>query len=639
MQIIAILLGLFIISSMVIADQKWGKIDDEDWKLEAPRDYPEANAVVIFDKGELEVGMSRIIFDRHVRIKILNQAGIEEVGNVDIDYYIDDKLRSIKAQTVSPDGKKYKVDKKAILEKTVDDYITKTIAFPNLEPGCIIEYTYSYSNDRFGYITPWHFQSDIYTLYSEFKLHLYPGLIFNAVTSNLASDEKEPETSFQLDLNNPQGQKHQIDVWRVYNRPPIKDEPYMSFRENYIASLCIELIEVATPDYKRSFATTWADIGERWQKWINVDYLNKHGFVKDLAESLTDGMTDKDLMVRTLYDYVKDNYKTDDQGSKFFNNDKLSQMLDKKTGTAKEKNVFLTELIKALDIPSWNIMIGTRNKRVFDPTIIQDHQFNHIITLAEIDRQYIYMDTETKYCPYGNLPVESRSNGGLRVDGKNSDLVKLVYENPDSYRRDLTKMFITKEGAAICTTTVKCSGYQASDYGELYESKTVEDFVKKYFLDKIDVAYTYDDPAFTYDSTGIFTMKLTYRLDNYVREIENNYFVKPIQFNYRANPFKNEKRFFPVDFGYPCAYYNTVEIRCEDSIISQTLPEKTNLEFPGSSFEKGYTVLGQGVVCEMQYDRKIPIVLEKGYSNLREFFINMAETVNDEIVFTKSVSE
>jgi len=40
-----------------------------------PGDYPEANAVVIFSIGHLEVKSENVLLDCHFRIKILTEAG------------------------------------------------------------------------------------------------------------------------------------------------------------------------------------------------------------------------------------------------------------------------------------------------------------------------------------------------------------------------------------------------------------------------------------------------------------------------------------------------------------------------------------------------------------------------------------
>ncbi|MGD8923212.1 MAG: hypothetical protein PVH24_08170, partial [Candidatus Zixiibacteriota bacterium] len=36
-------------------DDDWGNISDQDWAVLAPDDYPEADAVVILDKGHTDI--------------------------------------------------------------------------------------------------------------------------------------------------------------------------------------------------------------------------------------------------------------------------------------------------------------------------------------------------------------------------------------------------------------------------------------------------------------------------------------------------------------------------------------------------------------------------------------------------------
>lgn len=74
-----------------IADDKikFGKISDEDFAIGAPDKYPEANAIVLVDYGDMEIEVSNFRLDRIVRIKILTKSGIDfsnELGRFEFDF-------------------------------------------------------------------------------------------------------------------------------------------------------------------------------------------------------------------------------------------------------------------------------------------------------------------------------------------------------------------------------------------------------------------------------------------------------------------------------------------------------------------------------------------------------------------------
>ncbi|MEP0828868.1 MAG: DUF3857 domain-containing protein, partial [bacterium] len=169
----------------VIHAQNWGKVTPEEWSLTPPPDYPEANAVIVFDKGTMKVTNEVIKLSRHVRMKVFNKAGADEIGSIDIPFSDDDRLSDLDAQTITPDGKKHQVNKKDIHTKTYGTSKARTFSFPVLDSGCVVEYRYTISNQTYYRLDPWYFQSDLFTLRSEFVLILGPGFTYSSATMNM----------------------------------------------------------------------------------------------------------------------------------------------------------------------------------------------------------------------------------------------------------------------------------------------------------------------------------------------------------------------------------------------------------------------------------------------------------------------
>jgi len=626
-----LIMGLLFLVNAANA-QKWGKVTDEEWQLGAPADYPEANAVIIFDIGLIEVSSSRVELDRHVRIKILNKAGIDEVGDFGFRYRDDDKIKGLKAHTITPDGKKHKVDKKEFYTKTYGGYEIKTFAFPALDSGCVVEFKYANINDRFGQLNPWYFQSNIYTLTSRLSITLWPGFVYSQAVVQVPMDRREPKSEFLPNPADPSGRRKRKLAWELNNMPPIKDEPYMSFRENYMAALYNQLVSYETSYYKQDYITGWADVGDRFQKYID-DYVNSKKEIGLLADSLTAGIETPRGKAEAIYYYVINGYKNaDNDKGYYFNNNKLSDLLELKSGTSDEKNVLLTELLKAAGLDSWVVLIGTRDKTVFMPQVYQSQQFNHMISLVDFKTSAFYMDAASKYCPFGVLPADSRASGGVLLEGKESELVKVMTEQIESSRRDYTRMHINGDGSANCSTSVTFTGYFATCYGRDCDRKKPDEFVKDNFLDKLDLSYETEEPCFSHDSLSVLEMDVAYSLSDCIRRLDDNVIVKPVKYYFRENPFESERRFFPVDFNYPFVYQNVVEVEFEDSVVSTTMPDSIRLEIPGAEFTRKCTCEGGKILIDCTLDIKRPIFPGGLYTRLRDFFIEMAATTEDEVV-------
>lgn len=632
-RIIALSFCSICLLSVSVSAEKWGKVSDEEWRLGPPEEYPEANAATLFDIGRLKVTVDKIELERHVRIKIFNKAGIEEVGDIEFDYYKKDKIKGLKAHTITPNGKKRKVDKKEFYTKSLGSWEIKSFSFPSLDSGCIIEYKYTNLNERWHRLDPWYFQSQLYTLYSEFSLVLGPGFVYSSATMNVPPQYQEAAAEYIPNPDDLSGPRLRAYTWKMNHLPPIKDEPYMSFRDNYRASLYNQLVSWEGKYNKIRYIKDWKDMGETWETRL-TGYVNKEKEIKKIADSLTAGIVGKREQAEKIYDYVTNEYGIIDSEGRWWANENLWEFVQKKSGTEDEINILLLEMLQAANIPAWPLLIGTRDKTVFVPRLCMEHQFNHLITFTEIDSSVVYLDASSKYCPFGILRPKSRVTGGLLIDGKKSQLVRILLTDPESYRVDLTKMYIGSDGVVKCSTCTKFSGYFASRYGGRCDAEKPEEFLEDYYLGRLHTTYDAGTPVFQHESPGLFQMDVTYRLDDYIRKLDNNLVIRPVRYDFSENPFKSEKRFFPVDFDYPFVYENMVLISLEDSTLSRTLPGPISINIPGASFTRNCMFDGVRVIVKSRLAVEKPIFPQALYAQLRDFFSEVVSSTEDEIIFT-----
>jgi hypothetical protein len=617
-------------------EHKWGEVIDEEWNIGPTEDYPEAGAAILFHKGSLFVDREKIEFSYHVRIKILTKAGIEELGDVSFSHYKEDKIKGLEAHTITPDGKKYKVDKKEIYAKSYRDWRTKTIAFPNLDSGCVVEFKYRNVNDRYFFIDPWPFQSRLYTLYSEYKLILYSGFAYSSATINIRGPAKKPKIKEILNKKDPKGPKLLEHTWVLKNLLPVKDEPYMSFEMNYVASLHNQLVSYESQYSNYTYLKDWEKLGEDFHERVIKDYIRKNKPLEKITDSLVNGIEGSREKARVLYNYVTNEIQTEDDFRRYPNQDNISKLLEYKSGNNTDKNILLCEMLKKAGISAWPILTSRRSENVFMPEMYHLRQFDQIITMMKIDSQFVFLDTWSKYCPFGILPPESRTSGGLLVDSEESYLVRLLYDNPNTIREDITWMKFETDGSVSCSTSVCLNGYYAFSYGELLEKNTEQDFFEDYFLDNLDTVYDMDTCFVSNKATDSLNLDIIFSLDDYVEVLDNNYLVRPIRYQFLNNPFKSEKRFFPIDFGYPFKYINKTIVAPQDSLTPSNLPEPLDIRIDGAAFTRSSVFDGQKVTITSTIEIEKPIFLQAMYKRIRDFFQSIASSGDEQLIFTKS---
>ena len=162
---------------------KFGKISREYLDMKVFPQDSAAEAVYLLRKVNVSIirtphvgTVRKMITTYHFRIKLFNEKGIERFGNQVIRDLIVAGYRSIsklKASVFLPSGEEIKLDKKDFFkENVIDEAKAISFAFPRLEKGAIIEWSYEVASSATANIN-WQMQKDIPVLYSAFEF-IYP---------------------------------------------------------------------------------------------------------------------------------------------------------------------------------------------------------------------------------------------------------------------------------------------------------------------------------------------------------------------------------------------------------------------------------------------------------------------------------
>jgi hypothetical protein len=189
MKILLFLLTVSLPCSLLYSQEKsvqFGKPDRQELEMKECDFDKSANAMKLLDYQEKEViaeyGL-KIKTERRVKIKIFNKKGFES-ANITIPYI--SRIKGTRITDISAyihyldsNGKivTEKVSKKQIFKDKADDKIKKIkFTFPNVTPGCVVEYRYEKTEKNSLHLEPWFFQDFIPTLYLKFKL-IIPSVI------------------------------------------------------------------------------------------------------------------------------------------------------------------------------------------------------------------------------------------------------------------------------------------------------------------------------------------------------------------------------------------------------------------------------------------------------------------------------
>lgn len=623
-------LSFCLIVSSIYGDEppKFGKISEAEWAVTSVAEYPDANAVILFDRGDLEVTPDGISFSRHVRIKVFNDAGAEEAGDITFGYWEEDKIKDIKAHTITPDGKKFEVSGKDIKEQKSGEYRSRTFSFPQVLPGAILEYTYRNYNTRFRSIDPWYFHNNLYTMTSQFSLMLSPGFVYSTAYNNIPPMNQQSQDDYDIRTH------VKTFTWKMANLPPLKDEPYQGAQINYRSALHCQMVRYEDEWSKVDFISNWPDLGKFFADKIIEPFVRSGKGLNELSQKLSAGLGSTEDMAIAIYHYVRDSIRTVPVADNYFPREKIELLLTERIGTSDEKNLLVVELCKRAGMKAWPGLICTRDHGVFNNQIYQLRQLNQLIAIVETDKGSVLLDATSRYCPYGVMSPKCLVKGGLLIDGDNSRPITINPMPPQSYRVDRTLVTLDESGLVHCSTHAILNGYLTVEYGEKYETIEPEKFVKNILMAGLneDFELVSHQVKVQPDEQKMEAF-IVYTSPKLAETMDGNLFLDQPVLKFGTNPFVSEKRFFPIDFTFPALYQSIISYAIDTSFTVSDLPEEKHLQSSKLEYQRLSFINGDQVIVESKLLISEPLIVPELYTGVRRMFSEMELANREQVVF------
>ena len=309
-KFLSIAFGL-VISSVILAqkgkDNKipaFGKVDKSELELKECDFDKKAEAMVLFDRGELSCVISGAgvytDIEQHVRIKILSDKG-KDKADIHIPFHSwagDESIKDLVAQTYNLDASGNivvtKVDKKLIYEKKLDKrFSEKVFTFPDVKVGSVLEYKYIRTNTG---LVNWTFQSSIPVKYSEFVVD-FPAEIEIRSTPKCSRpyEKKFEETTTRT-----------TQFFAMRDVPALRDEPYILNDEDYLERIETRTVAYNIEGRRTSLSVTWPMVIKALMQDedFGVQLKKEIPRTAELDAELKN-LSDPYVKMKTIHNYVK----------------------------------------------------------------------------------------------------------------------------------------------------------------------------------------------------------------------------------------------------------------------------------------------------------------------------------------------
>jgi hypothetical protein len=600
MKKIAILLLSFITInsySQKNTEYTFGVLKNEELNLKIYNLDTVANALVLYESGNTVFKIKNdkvIISTKHYKkIKIFNREGYKH-ASFSIRLYNNktgfESVDEIKAITHNHLNRTFLSKSDIFEEKVSENWKEVKFTMPNLKEGSIVEVEYTLETPFKFNLTGWDFQSDIPKIFSQYKASI-PGNYFYNRKLNGYLKLKTNSSTIKKDCFSVPGYAGSANceevIYVMENIPAFEVEEYMTDKENFISKIKFELSEFLWFDgTKEKYTTTWEAVDREFKtdKNIGGQFKKNKLFIDKLPTEIK--LLNSDLeKAKAVYSFIQNHFTWNNKYG-IFGNINLKEAFENKVGNVGEINISLINALKAAGLKGELILLSTRENGF--PTklhpVITD--FNYIIAKVTIDNKTYLLDATNKLAPFGLLPFKCLNGFGRSMDFENESYwIDIVPVNTTKTNLSVS-LKLNDDGTFNGEYKKESYGYHALFRREIILNKSNDAIISEFernFSNLEVIDYKIENQTdFEKPLVEIINV-LIKNDDNATTHYLNPFFDE----QFKENPFKQENRLYPIDFGYPKEYNVDFLLELPLNYAIKSFPESKAYALPknGAQFK------------------------------------------------------
>jgi hypothetical protein len=661
-------LFLFLLLSNANAQEfKLGKVSIAELEQKVHPKDTVAVAAILFKKGKVTFDYSQsdgfVMYTEVItRIKIYKKEGYDW-ANKGIKYYL---ASDYKERVVFSDANTYnliggKIEKTKLksegeFDEVVNKYVgLKKITMPNVKEGSVIEYKYIIRTPNIGSMRDWDFQTSIPVDYSEFKTYIpeyyvYKPLMKGFVVPKITNEVNRRTISYNYRDKTVPGEtvvhststenlefNENITIYRADNLAAMKEESFVNNIDNYTTSVALELTMTKYPNQAfEVFATDWDAVVKNI--YDSADFgteLNKKDYFEDGLKVALAGLTTQDEIILGVLNYVKSTVKWNDYYG-YFCNDGVRKAYKDKTGNVAEINLMLTAMLRNAGLKANPVLVSTRANGI---AIFPNRgAFNYVIAAVETPNGLILLDATSKFSTPNVLPFRDLNWQGrlIRKDGTSEEVDLMPKQASNDYI--MMSYAIDATGKITGKLRRQRTNHNAMSFRSEIENTKEEEYLEKLENEneKIEIGdYSRTNEK---DIQLPITETCSFSGTNLCELIGEKMYINPLLFFTKEhNPFKQEIREYPVDFGYPFLDKYTINIDIPEGYMVETLPKSAqlNMEDNLGSFKFISNASENKIQLSITHQINTPIVSSEYYPMLKEYYQGMIAKETEKIVLKK----
>lgn len=622
-------------------DYRFGKVSEEELRMEVYEPDPEAAAVILYEENNLHYNISpdlKRILDYQVRIKILKPEGTSQ-ADVSLPYIIQKENYSgldVFAYNLV-DGKIVKTPLKkqyVFREQVSDDKRLLKFSVPEVRAGTVIEYRYQFNSDYISHIPSIPFQHDIPVAHLKMTALIPEFFRFNINMKGFVRiqvDEDSsvntlPGTTYSYNMRELRAQADSI--------PALKKEPDIWCLNDFRTMIEFELSQIAFPgQVPQNFTTSWKDVNYALsQSSFSTHCRMGNPFKAEVAE-LKARQSDRKGLAHDILRLVQSKMKWNEEYRLLAEAPRAAA--NKGTGSSADINFVLMAALRDAGFTVTPILLNPRFAGRLPYTHATINGINtFVLRITLDDGTYAYLDGTNPNTDVNLLPTQLLVDRARVYDtdgdegwcdlsgitsGAHSVNMNLAFDSDLSLSGPAFEQY-TNQAALEASTRYR-------------KAQSEEEYIEQ--MEKEQNARLEE---FKIEGVGSARVKQSYRMtcspESAGEFIYLNATVLPFM---TTNRFKSPKRDLPVGFTMPITYNIRGAVKIPEGYEVEETPKNINMIGCQGDISCLYfsQVAGEYLQFNLRFTLKRVIFLPKEYEDLKSFYGMVADLSNSKIVLRK----
>ncbi len=630
----------------------WLPISPEDLALKDNPKQPGADAMILYRESIVDArktGSDGDSVEDYYRIKIFTQQGTK-YGHVEVPFNKQwEDITYVAGRTIRPDGTIENFDGH-VLETTVVKFgglkvLAKTFTLPDVQPGCIIDYKYSWQAHP-GYVhnQQWVISADLFTREAHFTYFPYTGYgglgitpyyRLYALPANIGP-KQQPDGSYSMVVNDIQG---------------IVDEALMPPKNAIEPRVAFYYLDPDDPSPNAPTDKFWDKYGKKWDGQLE-HFIDKRDVLSQELAKIVAPSDSPDVKLHKIYARVlqisnlsMEDYKMqkEEKAESLKPNSNVEDVLSRGYASEQQINYLFVGLARAAGFDATEVYVAPRNDVYFIPDQKDPGEIQTDLVWVRAGSQEYYLDPGARFFPFGVLPWSESSAGGIRVDKHGATVVTtaasastdativrdadLQLQNDGSISGTLRIDFTGEEGGLVRTDERK----EDETGRRKYLEERIKDWLpvgSTFEISKLANWDAFDQPLHVEGTVKVpsFASAAMQRM------------LLPLDLFQATNAgaFSPERRVNAVYFPYPYEEIDNVRMQLPAGYKVDSLPMQKNINVGAALYEISATTQGDAVQVKRHLVMKGVLFTKEQYQPLRAFYGAVRTNDNAQMVLANA---